>query len=120
MYREKLDTIIAVLKDDEDALDIIKAVIENAVAYVEKVTVLEGILLTARYISSMDDYRSKVESADSDRSLAHNALINKITILNRLCEQNDLPKLYEGDLGIRRDIGEFAGELVNELFVTRR
>lgn len=121
MYREKIDLIVRTCKDDEDVMSRLKAVIDSAASYVEKVSILEGTIITASSLYSNVDYRNRVEKDDSDRSFAHDSLINNIKILNRYLEQMyKIEKLYIGDIEVRREVGDFAGELIHELFTTRR
>lgn len=45
---------------------------------------------------SREGYQAKLTELDKSRSLCHNSVIASIDMLNRHCEQNNIPLVYEG------------------------
>lgn len=122
MYKNKINIIIETFSNlqDNDLLDVIEDLIQSAVEYIRKVTYLESALIVSAKNKSGVEYRDYIQKLDENRSISHNALISNVKVVNRICKKYSLPLIYEGDENDRVKIGNFAGELVNELFMTRR
>ena len=56
---------------------------------------------------------------DKSRTIAHNALISNVNIVDRLCKINETEPIYGGE-DDRVAIAEFARQVVNEFFEERR
>lgn len=94
MYREKIINLIEVLQKQDNAD--------------QKIAMVYRLLETAgRYVTVVCEHMWKA-----------NSLISLIKSVNRLCENNGLPRLYEG-ADERRQMGDFAFELVEEYFRNR-
>ena len=122
MYREKINEFIRVISEsnDRECLDLMEDLISSASDYVRRVNVLEIGLMVGKYNKEGSEYREYIEKLDKLRSSAHNALITNVKIINRLCKNNDLPPIYDGDEEERIKVAEFAKQVVEELFSTRR
>jgi carboxylesterase type B len=122
MYREKINEFIKVISETEDSecLDMMEDLIESASDYVRRVNVLEIGLMVGKYNKEGAEYREYIERLDKQRSNAHNDLISNVKIINRLCRKNDLPLIYQGNEEERVEVAEFAQQVVEELFNTRR
>lgn len=122
MFREKINEIIKVISETEDSecLDMMEELIESASDYVRRVNVLEIGVMVGKYNKEGNEYREYVGKLDKQRSKAHNALISNVKIINRLCRNNNLPLIYEGNEEDRIEVAEFAQKVVDELFSTRR
>ena len=59
------------------------------------------------------------QEQDRRRHEAHEALIVKVNILNRLAGNHGAGKIYTGDENDRYQIGDFACELVSDIFKNR-
>ena len=102
---------------DTDERELIEEMIFNAADYVQVVTTMET--KRANYVGRQGaDLREVVTMADSARSKIHNSLIARVNAVNRICDAHGLPRLYNGDEQ-RRHYGDFAIELVNEIFTMR-
>jgi carboxylesterase type B len=122
MYREKINEFIKVISETEDSecLDMMEDLIESASDYVRRVNVLEIGLMVGKYNKEGAEYREYIEKLDKQRNNAHNALIANVKIINRLCRKNNLSLIYQGNEEERVEIAEFAQQVVEELFNTRR
>ena len=122
MYREKINEFIRTISEtnDKECLELMEDLISSASDYVRRVNVLEIGLMVGKYNKEGDEYREYIEKLDKLRSSAHNALITNVKIINRLCKNNDLPLIYSGNEEDRIKVAEFAKQVVEELFTTRR
>lgn len=122
MYREKINEFIRVISesDDRECLDLMEDLISSASDYVRRVNVLEIGLMVGKYNKEGSEYREYIEKLDKLRSNAHNSVITNVKIINRLCRKNDLPMIYQGNEEDRIEVAEFAQQVVEELFSTRR
>ena len=122
MYREKINEFIRVISEsnDSECLELIEDLISSASDYVRRVNVLEIGLMVGKYNKEGSEYREYIEKLDKLRSSAHNALITNVKIINRLCRNNNLPPIYDGNEEARIQVAEFAKQVVEELFSTRR
>ena len=103
------------IEDDKIAIE---DVIKSAAAYVQIVTEME--MFAGNIMGrSGDEYKSVVSEADAKRSNIHNGLIGNVNMLNRICDLYSLPHIYTGDEE-RRHYGDFAFELVKEIFEERK
>lgn len=122
MYRDKICTFINLVSesDDSDCLDMINDLVESAADYIKRVNILEAGLITARINCDPSEYRNIIERLDKMRSAVHNDLIINVKAVNRLCRAHNIPLLFEGNEEERIEIAEFALNLSNEIFNTRR
>lgn len=95
----------------------IEEMIVGAADYVHAVTVMETKV--ANYFGrSGDDKSEAVATADSWRTGRHESLMTKVNIVNRICANHGMEPIYTGG-SHRRQYGDFALELVTEIFVGR-
>jgi carboxylesterase type B len=122
MYREKINEFIRTIaqSNDIECLDLMEDLISSASDYVRRVNVLEIGLMVGKYNKEGAEYREYIEKLDKQRSEVHNALITNVKIINRLCRKNNLPLIYQGNEEERVEIAEFAQQVVDELFSSRR
>lgn len=122
MVREKISEFIRVIDEtqDSDCLDLIEELVASASEYVHRVNVLEIAIMIGKYNKNGEEYRTYIENLDKQRNNAHNILISNVKIINRLCRSYKLPLIYQGNEEERIEVAEFAQQLVNELFSTRR
>ncbi len=112
---EKLKMLVGIC--DELERELVEEMIFDAAAYVRQVVIMEST--SANFAGREGErYRNAVEETDKRRSEVHNGLINSVNIVNRLCEKYELEPIYTGGEQ-RRFYGDFAIELVNEIFVNR-
>lgn len=122
MYREKINEFIRTISEskDRECFNLMDDLISSASDYVRRVNVLEIGLMVGKYNKEGAEYREYIEKLDKQRSNAHNALITNVKIINRLCKNNDLASIYSGNEEDRIQVAEFAQNVVEELFSTRR
>lgn len=122
MYREKINEFIRTISEskDRECFNLMDDLISSASDYVRRVNVLEIGLMVGKYNKEGAEYREYIEKLDKQRSNAHNALITNVKIINKLCKNNDLASIYSGNEEDRIQVAEFAQNVVEELFSTRR
>lgn len=97
--------------------ELIEQMIHNAADYVRAVIIMET---AASNIASLDadGTREAKQSTDRVRTIAHDAFISSVNIVNRICDKYELRRIYT-DGGDRRDYGEFALRIVRDIFASR-
>jgi len=114
MLIEQIDTLAKTLIKEENGprkVEMLHRLIQQSCQYITIVTEHTWALQRA-------DNQEEIIRIDKSRTSTHNALIATITAVNRLCTDRDLPPLYQGE-NDRRQMGDFALELVNEYFKAR-
>ena len=118
--------------DDSDGIKLVKAVLSCAIKYVDAVYTQSTEIVTERKDLNGELIRELTEKLDRLRTYAHNSLIDSIYIANRYlfkiygADKIPVGGVYSGDPihllnPPQRDaIGDWAGELVNEVFSKRQ
>ena len=100
-----------------DEQELIEQMVHSAADYVRQVVIMESTSMNLAGRTN-EDFRQKKLETDETRSRIHNGLIHKVDIVNRICENHNMPVIYAGDRH-RRCYGDFALELVSEIFENR-
>ena len=95
----------------------ISMMLNNAADYVRSVIAMEVV---AARVTDLDpeDFREERESTDRTRSNDHNAFIESVNRVNEICDAHGVPHIYNGS-DQRREYGDFAMELVADIFAGR-
>ena len=95
----------------------ISLMLNNAAEYVRTVVAMEVV---AARVADFDDeeFRLERESTDRARSRAHDSFISSVNTVNSICDAHGVPRIYTGGEA-RRAYGDFALELVSEIFSNR-
>ena len=112
---DKIRELVDRCNDMERSL--IQDMIHNAADYVRAVTIMET---AASNIAGLDADESKEakQSTDRARSIAHDAFISSVNVVNRICDKHGVPRIYTGGTE-RRAYGDFAMEIVADIFEKR-
>ena len=112
---EKLKELAKVCTDAQRKL--VREMIHDAVDYVRAVVVMET---AASNIAGLDSDAAKDALATTDRArtVAHDAFIASVNVVNRICDKHEFPRIYTGG-DARREYGDFAIALVTEIFTKR-
>lgn len=102
---------------DNELRACIETMIVSAADYVAIVTQMEAACLNFSGRTGQD-LRTVVGDADKKRHAAHDALITDVNIVNRICSLYQAEPVYTGSAA-RREYGDFAFRLVQELFENR-
>lgn len=96
---------------------LVEKMICSAAEYLLAVTVMET---TRRNVAGYHDeqWKAQRESTDRARTAAHDSFISMVNIVNRICSKYGLLPVYRGDEA-RRAYGDFALEVVTEIFTKR-
>ena len=95
----------------------IALMLNNAADYVRSVVVMEVVAAKVQDFD-VDDYKEMRESTDRTRSNDHNTFIDSVKRVNAICDAHGVPHVYNGS-DQRREYGDFAMELVAEIFAGR-
>ena len=98
----------------------IEEIINSCGRYIESINSMEAAITSARFRLEGNDYREYVMNLDKSRRLTHNSLIVSVKLLNRYCRLAEMDPIYKGDMESRIEIAEFAQNVVNEMFDTRK
>ena len=102
---------------DDDLKDSVEDVVVAAGKYVSAVTTME--CMARNYAGRTGtDRREAVEQSDKARTIAHNSFISAVDLANRIAASEGLPPIYTGGPE-RREYGDFALEIVDEIFKER-
>lgn len=95
----------------------ISMMLNNAADYVRSVVAMEVV---AARIADLDpeDFKEERESTDRTRPNDHNAFISSVDAVNKICDAHGVLHIYTGGTN-RRDYGDFAMELVSDIFAKR-
>ena len=95
----------------------ISMMLNNAADYVRSVVAMEVV---AARVADLDpeDFREERQSTDRARSNAHDAFISSVDAVNKICDAHGVPRIYTGGAE-RRAYGDFAMELVSDIFTNR-
>jgi hypothetical protein len=123
MLREKFNELLAEIEKGDNLQEdsrLIEDIIADCGRYIERVNAMEGAITAARFRMEPEDYRAYIVELDRQRKIQHDSLIVSVRVLNRLCNLYNVPRIYQGDVQSRIEIAEFARNVVNELFDTRK
>lgn len=94
---ESIQLLIEKNREYIDALDLIEDCLNSFDEYHVKIYRMETWSKLYGYNNmSKDDYQSQYAALDRSRTVSHNTVIGSIGILNRFCEQQGIPLVYEG------------------------
>ena len=115
-----LTNLAKIYADDVEVIEIIEDTINvygDYVAYVHKMESLKPIL---KIKLGKDEYKNSVEEMDEKRTRIHNAAIASTKTINRLCEFNELPLFFQGNIEDRVEVAEFIKNVVTNVFENRK
>lgn len=67
-----------------------------------------------------EEYKNIIEEMDEKRTRIHNAAIASTKTINRLCEFNELPLFFQGNIEDRVEVAEFIRDVVVNVFENRK
>ena len=97
--------------------ELIEQMIHNAADYVRSVIIMETTANNIVRLDSAEAQEAK-QSADRARTIAHDAFISSVNIVNRICDKHEFKRIYT-DGEDRRDYGEFALRIIRDIFTSR-
>ena len=123
--KDNIQALIRKNKEDIELLKLIENCLDSFGEYHARIYEMETWLSMYGYHNMpKEDYQDKSVALDKSRSSSHNAVISNIGILNRLCEQSDIPLIYEGIVSVERphrvEIADAVLAYVEEVVTQRR
>ena len=112
---DKIRELAKICTDGQRML--LREMIHDAADYVRAVTVMET---AASNIAGLDGDAAKdaIGTTDRARTVAHDAFIASVNVVNRICDKHEFPRIYTGG-DARREYGDFALELIGNIFAKR-
>ena len=119
MYKEKFIKLVNAVGDDEDAIDLVKQLMDAAIGYVKAVYDMETELPFLSLHLKGEEYKELYSALDRERSNKHEAAIARVKMINRLAEQVGQEPLFDGDPSERLQVAAFCIAVVDEIFQKR-
>lgn len=111
--KERIEEIKKRVSHDEDVLFLVENFVETCNTYVSIVVHMENSIGAARFRLDHEAFKSFVTSLDRRRKATHDALMSSVRVVNRI------EKVFHGDMGDRKEVGDFAKDVVNAYFERR-
>ena len=115
-----LTNLAKIYADDVEVIEIIEDTINVYGKNVEYVHKKESIKPILKIKLGKDEYKNSVEEMDEKRTRIHNAAIASTKTINRLCEFNELPLFFQGNIEDRVEVAEFIRDVVVNVFENRK
>ena len=103
---------------NETERKMIEEMVISAADYVQAVVVMETKVTNYMGREGNDKFE-EVATSDSWRTGRHESMMAKVNIVNRICTNHNMAPIYAGG-SHRRQYGDFALELVSEIFTGRK
>ena len=122
---ESIGRLIQNFSDDQEMLDMIFSQLETFEEYHSSIYTMETWMkiYTTKTVD-IQDYQYMVEDLDKKRTMRHNSLLTAVNVLNRMCEKEKLPLVYEGIVSTerphRRVVANAVLEYVEQTIKNRR
>lgn len=124
---ERYIKISELVKGDDIGNNLLEMLVIRACEYMQTICRSDVLMRTQAARLDGDDFRDFAGDLDRKRRLAHNALISSLEGLNRYCLKtfDECPiggiySLAPDTIHNRIAVGDWAGQLVYELFITRQ
>lgn len=122
---ENLQSLIAASKDDKELLQFIEECLQSFEAYHKAVYEMEIWAKVYNYgVLEREEYQDKLTRMDKARTACHNAMLSKISMLNRMAEKAGVGPIYSGtvseEMPYRREVADAALDFVEHVVAGRR
>lgn len=119
-----IDDMISRYGNDREMIDAVRGALEVFERYHGAIYALEiRRKMYALGALSAEEYRDQAPALDRARTSAHNAVLSKVNILNRLAKQAGLEAFYDGTVSeerpYRRQVADAVLEYVESLIENR-
>lgn len=114
-HMERIKQLVALCNSAERYR--IAMMLGNAADYVRAVAIMETVAARVEDFEP-EEFRAEREATDRTRTNEHNAFISSVDAVNRICDAHGVARIYKGSTA-RREYGDFALELVTDIFVNR-
>lgn len=118
MNLENYVNLLKAYKDGPDDLEFIQERMIKPLNYVNSVVkeAIDTPALKERYWDDTSLFQYKVMQLDKARRIAHEDCISAVSQLNRLCENHNLPPIFQGDINDRYAVADFAIDVVRTFY----
>ena len=99
LVESSIQALIEKSKEDLKSLKLIEKCLVSFEEYHSRIFKQQiFIKLYSFHNMQTEDHQSELERLDKSRTMSHNTVISNIEILNRLCQQNNIPIVYTGEV----------------------
>lgn len=125
LYKKKIEALrdAALQKSDDLIVEELDSFVRACQLYTEKVVSMERVITLLRFTLDPEEYRLKVQEIDRARRIAHDALISRVDLLNRIAQMFGQEMLLDytavaqaENQSEREVVARMAGEVMNEYF----
>lgn len=122
---ENLQSLIYASREDIELLHFIMDCLKSFEAYHQAIFEMEAWAKVYNYgVLEREEYQDKLTTMDRTRSACHNAMLSKISMLNRMAERAGVGLIYEGtvseDMPYRRQVADEVLSFVESMVSKRR
>lgn len=103
----------------DKALSVFEATINSMGDYINCVLYMETGLQVARFRLEGQELRDRIMELDRRRRLAHDAMLGRVSALNRICGMVGCEPFFAGDVADRYKVTDYAMTVTQALFVNR-
>lgn len=103
----------------DKALSVFEATINSMGDYINCVLYMETGLQVARFRLEGQELRDRIMELDRRRRLAHDAMLGRVSALNRICGMVGCEPFFAGDVADRYKVADYAMTVTQALFVNR-
>lgn len=103
----------------DKALSVFEATINSMGDYINCVLYMETGLQVARFRLEGQELRDRIMELDQRRRLAHDAMLGRVSALNRICGMVGCEPFFAGDVADRYKVADYAMTVTQALFVNR-
>ena len=121
---ETLRELVTYFRDDRETLSDIENALLAFEGYHQAIYQME---ISRRFTASADAdaeaYRETVQRLDKSRTIAHNAVLTQVKLINRIAAEANLPPFYDGTVSeerpFRREVADAVLAFVRQVIVER-
>ncbi|GAA0179801.1 hypothetical protein SH2C18_26110 [Clostridium sediminicola] len=101
--------------EDDDCIDIVEELIVSAGKYIELICEMEGATLVGRYTKEFSENREYIKKLNERTIILREEFKANLKIINRLCNKDSIPHLYEGNINEEKELKVIAMDLIRNL-----
>lgn len=122
---DNLQALIQASRGDKELLHFIADCLKSFEAYHQAIYSMESWAQVYDYdVLEREEYQDTLTGLDKSRTVCHNALLGKVTVLNRMAERAGVGPIYSGtvseEMPYRREVADAVLEYVESVVSSRR
>lgn len=101
--------------EDDDCIDIVEELIVSAGKYIELICEIEGATLVGKYTKEFNENRKYIKELKDKTKILREEFKANLKIINRLCNKDSIPYLYQGNIDEDKQLKVIAMNLISNL-----